>query len=225
MSATPTTESTAADGTSSDSNCTSFQAQSMTDAELRKVFNQFDTNGDGKISAAELSQVANRLYCFDSWNIMDSYVSMWSSSVTFEWTGSVCHGLHHITGWHPAGDGGDRHRPRRLHKPGGVRRALPIQLLCRVRPPWRIRPLRSGQERTHLRLGAASGAQPLKHGLLSRGLLENDQIGGLWRRRQCQLRGIQEDDDDRLYCQPLFGVSSDLQLLPNSLGSIGLRFS
>ncbi|XP_010033692.2 probable calcium-binding protein CML27 [Eucalyptus grandis] len=29
----------------------------MTDEELRKVFDQFDANGDGKISAAELSQV------------------------------------------------------------------------------------------------------------------------------------------------------------------------
>ncbi|XP_030455430.1 probable calcium-binding protein CML27 [Syzygium oleosum] len=36
---------------------TSSHLQHMSDAELRKVFDQFDANGDGKISAAELSQV------------------------------------------------------------------------------------------------------------------------------------------------------------------------
>ncbi|KAF8037821.1 hypothetical protein BT93_B0613 [Corymbia citriodora subsp. variegata] len=39
----------------------SLHLQHMTDEELRKVFDQFDANGDGKISAAELSGVLSAM--------------------------------------------------------------------------------------------------------------------------------------------------------------------
>ncbi|XP_030534130.1 probable calcium-binding protein CML27 [Rhodamnia argentea] len=48
---------TAPTPTQSSTPATSFHLQHMTDADLRKVFDQFDANGDGKISAAELSKV------------------------------------------------------------------------------------------------------------------------------------------------------------------------
>ncbi|KAK4768160.1 hypothetical protein SAY87_003301 [Trapa incisa] len=66
MSATANLESSAAVGAGAD--CTSSHAQSMTDAELQKVFDQFDTNCDGKISSEELSKVLSAVGSVTSWD-------------------------------------------------------------------------------------------------------------------------------------------------------------
>lgn len=61
-------------------NSTSFHLQSMDDEELFKVFNQFDANGDGKISSSELSQVRTRRRCCFIFILSDKFCVIASNS-------------------------------------------------------------------------------------------------------------------------------------------------
>ena len=100
-----------------------------------------------------------------------------------------------------AHDGGDRPERRRLHRHQGIRR-LPLHRRRQRRrlegAPRRLRPLRPRQERPHLRRGAPRRPQAPRREVLPRRLPPHDKKRRCRRRRQRQLRGVQEDDGSLL---------------------------
>ncbi|KHN00158.1 hypothetical protein glysoja_028686 [Glycine soja] len=65
------------------------------------------------------------------------------------------------------------------------------------RAPRCLQPVRSGQERPHIRHGALPGAEPPRNEVLRGGMPQHDQIRGFRRRRQRQLPRVQADDEQQ----------------------------